>query len=66
MEKKTDCKECRFKRTVHIDSSACCVNRAAKVEAKPDAENDGFHLWPFSFDPRSILRCTGFVLRFQN
>jgi hypothetical protein len=63
---KADCKECRFKRTIHIDSSTCCVNRAAKAKPKPGSENNGFHLWPFSFDPRSILSCTGFVLRFQN
>jgi len=40
---KADCNECRFKRTIHIDSSTCCVNRAAEVKSLPGAENNGFY-----------------------
>ncbi len=63
---KTDCNECRFKRTIHIDSSTCCVNRAAEVKSLPGAENNGFYLWPFSYDPKYLVSCTGFVPRMQN
>ena len=57
---KPDCYKCVHRLLVPGDAYSRCNNHDAKVTCDPHGFNNGWFIWPVSFDPAWLLTCDGF------
>lgn len=64
------CYECEHRRDIPGDAHSRCAHPEAAlggaaaaalgIRAQPHAVASGWFFWPFNFDPRWLLSCTGY------
>lgn len=61
--KKPNCGECAYKRSIPGNAHISCENREAKVDGNKFGIERGWFFWPLNFDPAWLKSCDGFKSR---